>query len=92
MEAMAHGIITLITPEARPETEFVIDGQTGFITKDYTAKGLAEGMFRALRSMEQGEAIGHSAQRMVLEQATMEKMVEAFDRAIDHSLQYREKK
>jgi len=89
MEAMAHGIVTLTTPEARPETEFVVDGQTGFITTDFSAASIADGMFRAIRSIEQGQAIGRKAQEMVLQQATMEKMVETFDQAIDYSLQHR---
>ena len=89
MEAMAHGIITLITPEARPEIELIVDGQTGFVTRDFSAAALQEGLHRAATAVQQGVPIGQNARTRALAEATMEKMVIAFDQAIDHALQLR---
>ncbi len=89
MEAMAHGIIALITPEARPEIELIVDGQTGFITRDFSAAALQDGLHRAAAAVQQGDMIGQYAQARTLADATMEKMVTAFDQAIDHALQLR---
>lgn len=86
MEAMAHGIISLITPEARPEIELIIDGQTGFITRDFSPAGLQEGLHRAAAAAQQDTGIGRNAQALALAEATMENMVAAFDQAIDCTL------
>jgi glycosyltransferase involved in cell wall biosynthesis len=87
LEAMAHGKITVITPESRPETELVQDNVTGIITQDYSVPALAEGLRRAVDSVSRGDAIGSAAQRVVLNRATMEKMVEAFDQSIECALE-----
>lgn len=89
MEAMAHGIIPLITPEVRPEIELIVDGRTGFITRDFSVAGLQDGLRRSAAAVQQGAAIGQNAQTLVLAEATMEKMVTAFDEAITLSLEHR---
>lgn len=89
MEAMAHGIIALVTPEARPEIELIVDGQTGFITRDFSPASLQDGMRRAAAAAQARSDIGRNAQALVLAEATMEKMVTAFDQAIDCTLERR---
>ncbi len=86
LEAMAHGKISLITPEARPETELVVDGVTGVITKDYSIPALAEGMQRSAEYARAGNRMGSAAREAVVAGATMEKMVEAFDQAVTCAL------
>ncbi len=87
LEAMAHGKIAVITPESRPETELVQDNVTGIIALDYSISALAEGLRRATDSVRRGGKIGEEAQRAVLNRATMEKMVEAFDQSIECALE-----
>lgn len=89
LEAMAHAKIALITPEARPETELVRDGVTGIVTRGYSVADLAEGLGRAAAALRGRQALGETAQRAVLERATLENMVEAFDRAVDCGIAYR---
>jgi glycosyltransferase involved in cell wall biosynthesis len=86
LEAMAHGKIPLITPELRPETELVVQGVTGVITADYSVESLADGMLEAAGYVHGGNSVGQAAQAAVLAQATTEKMVEAFDQAINCAL------
>jgi glycosyltransferase involved in cell wall biosynthesis len=92
LEAMAHGKITVITPESRPETELVQDNVTGIITQDYSVSALTDGLRRAVDSTFRGDAIGGEAQRVVLNRATMENMVEAFDQSIECALEQKTSK
>jgi glycosyltransferase involved in cell wall biosynthesis len=92
LEAMAHGKISLITPEARPETELVKDGATGIVTAGFDIDAIAVGLRRAAAGVEAVNAMGEAAQRAVLEQATLEKMVEAFDRSVECALKQKRTK
>lgn len=87
LEAMANGKIVLMTPEARPETELIDDGVTGFVTKDFSIKSLVEGLLRATSNLAENQYIGGRAQQSVMSRATMENMVKMFDKAIDYVLE-----
>jgi len=89
LEAMAHAKVVVTTPENRPETEMVRDGITGFVTVDYSVAALADGLRRAAVSVHSGQPVGQRAQETVLSNATMENMVDAFDRAISFALEAR---
>jgi glycosyltransferase involved in cell wall biosynthesis len=86
LEVMASGKIVLITPEARPETELIENGVTGFVTKDFSIRSLAEGLLRAASDPVGNQHIGRRAQEVVLSRATIEDMVGMFDRAVDYAL------
>jgi glycosyltransferase involved in cell wall biosynthesis len=86
LEAMAHAKIPLITPEARPETELVKDGSTGIIAKSFSVADLSDSFIRAAEQARRGNELGRAAQQAVLEHATLEKMVEAFDEGVASAL------
>lgn len=88
LEAMTHGKIVVVTPERRPETELIDDGLTGIVTAGFSRTALRDGLRRAALGVCDG-AIGQRAQHAVLSQATAEKMVDSFDRAITYALQTR---
>jgi glycosyltransferase involved in cell wall biosynthesis len=80
----------LITPETRPEVELVEDGVTGFVAQDFSTSSLAEGMLRVVSNLQDVENVGLRAQARVLSRATLERMVEAFDLAVDFALTERQ--
>ena len=90
LEAMAHGKIVLITPETRPETELIVDGVTGLVTKDFSAESLADGLFLATNTIQKNKNMGKRANEAVLSKATIENMSEVFDKAIDYALARKE--
>jgi glycosyltransferase involved in cell wall biosynthesis len=90
LEAMANAKAVLITPETRPEVELVEDGVTGFVAQDFSTSSLAEGMLRVVSNLQDVENVGLRAQARVLSRATLERMVEAFDLAVDFALTERQ--
>lgn len=83
LEAMAHARPVLSTPEQFPETELLVDGDTAFLSSDFTVGAFARRMVEAMSNPAQREVIGKQAERCVVREATQEKMVEAIEDAVE---------
>jgi glycosyltransferase involved in cell wall biosynthesis len=82
LEAMANGRAVLSTPERFPETELLVNDDTGLISTDLTVEAFAARMVNAIERREDLAAIGARAQSRVLAEATLENMVIAIDQAV----------
>lgn len=88
LEAMAHAVPVVTTPERYPETELLTDGETAFLSTEASVESLANAMVRALSDSAARHGVAIRAQALVLERATLEAMVgsicAAVETAIDH--------
>jgi len=89
LEAMANGKVVVSTPERFPETELLVDGETAFLSQDFSLPSFVACMARAVAQARQLESIGQRAKRRVLSEATLENMVLSIDRAVACALERR---
>lgn len=89
LEAMAHAIPVVATPERYPETELLTDGETGFLSTEASVESLAEVMTRALHDTSARRAVASRAQEAVLERATLEGMVDSICAAVQAAINRR---
>ena len=89
MEAMAHARPVLVTPEKYPETELLLDNQTGFICEESKVESFAAKMRQALQNDKQRKIVGRHAESQVLTHATQEAMVIQIDLAVEKAISTR---
>lgn|GEM_PF-2845564 len=82
LEAMANGRTVVSTPEKYPETELLMDGENALLASDRTVEAFADRMHSALTHRKSLLAIGESARKCVLHEATLERMVAAITSAV----------
>lgn len=82
LEAMAHGIPIVATPERYPETELLVDGQTAFLSKELTVESLGERLVETMNNQNYIGQVAKNAQKVVLEKATIENMKEKICNAV----------
>jgi glycosyltransferase involved in cell wall biosynthesis len=86
MEAMAHGRAIVSTPEIRPELDLLVSGETAYLARDFSIASFTESLRAAISNKADRTAMGARARTRVMHQATQEKMVESFDRAVDFAV------
>jgi glycosyltransferase involved in cell wall biosynthesis len=89
LEAMAHGRPVLSTPEKYPETELLVDEETGLLANDFTIEAFARRMCFAVEHRDRLAAIGARARERILREATLENMVEAITSAVQVAISRR---
>lgn len=91
LEAMAHGIPIVATPERYPESELLIDGETAFLSEEVTVQSLGERLLSAVNDPEGRLEISDRARERVLQKATIENMKEQICQAVNFVLSNRPK-
>jgi len=86
LEAMAHGRTVVSAPEKFPETELLVDNETALLTRDGTITAFSERMCFAVEHRDKLGAIGARARERVLNEATLDKMVEAITSAVQAAI------
>ncbi len=85
VEAMANACPVVSAPEKRPELDLLIDGETAYLGCDLSREAFTAVLERALSApAKERLRIAELARRRVASGATQEKMVDAFDAAVDH--------
>lgn len=85
-EAMSYSVPVLVPPESRPELEGVANGHTGFVLPDYTPSSLSRTLGKLLPRTEHLKKVGRAGRDWVLNNATLNHMTKAFERAVSDAL------
>jgi glycosyltransferase involved in cell wall biosynthesis len=92
LEAMANANAIVVTPECRPETELIIDGETGIVAASHSEADLAAALSKAAADTQLRNNLGSAAKEMVLAKATIENMASSFDRAVECAAHARDRR
>lgn len=82
IEAMAHARAILSTPESFPETEFLFDNDTAFLSKDFTVDSFAQRMLESINQSTERKRISEQAEQAVINNLSHEFMVREIDKAV----------
>lgn len=89
VEAMAHAVPVVATPECYPETELLVDGETAFLSVNASVESLADAMVRAVTDAAGRRKVAARAEQVILERATLEVMVDSICSAVSAAIDYR---
>lgn len=85
VQAMSQNLPVVVTP-AGSLKELVTDGQTGFISKEISAKSLATAMDRAIVNIELSTRIGENAGKFVSQNFSVKKWVDETSQIYDAAI------